>query len=131
MLTALLILAFGPLARADATRIVYHLHQVHPVTMKRALNNIENLYKGLDTRIDIRMLLQGESLGLLERERLQPEHRKRLLALLRKGLVLETGAANYARHRARLDRAFKPLLNHNIITRLVELQRQGYRYVTP
>lgn len=119
-------------AQAEPARIVYHLHQITPVTLKRALNNIENLYKGLDReRPEIRMLLQGESLMLLSPQRLTPAYRQRLMALLRMGLIIEAGEANYYQHQALLDPAFATRLNRNILTRLVELQQQGYQYVTP
>ncbi len=122
----------APLLAAPPERIVYHLHQVKPVTLKRALNNLENLYKGLgDQRPEIHMLLQGESLTLLRRDRLMPEYRQRLIALLRKGLILETGEDNYLRLQKELDPAFPARLNRNILSRLIELQRQGYQYVTP
>ncbi len=132
ILLLILLLGFGSALRAEPARIVYHLHQVTPVTLKRALNNIENLYKGLDEdRPEIRMLLQGESLMLLTPQKLTPKFRRRLIALLQKGLILEAGEANYRRHRQQLDPAFPTRLNRNIITRLVELQQQGYQYVTP
>ncbi len=130
LLPLLLMISNG--LQADPARIVYHLHQLKPVTLKRALNNIENLYKGLDgERPEIRMLLQGESLELLTRERLKGAYRQRLAALLQKGLVLETGEANYRRLHDRLDPAFPARLNRNILSRLVDLQKQGYQYVTP
>jgi len=132
LLTTALLLGLALPSWAEPARIVYHLHQVTPVTLKRALNNIENLYKGLDEeRPQIHMLLQGGSLMLLSRQKLTPTFRQRLAALLRKGLVLEAGAANYLEHREQLDPAFPTRLNRNIISRLVELQRQGYQYVTP
>ncbi len=119
-------------ARAEPARIVYHLHQITPVTLKRVLNNIENLYKGLDReRPEIRMILQGESLMLLSLQRLTPAYRQRLKALLHKGLIIEAGEANFRRHQARLDRALPVRLDRNILSRLVELQRQGYQYLTP
>jgi intracellular sulfur oxidation DsrE/DsrF family protein len=132
LLTMILLLGLAPPLRAEPARIVYHLHQVTPVTLKRALNNIENLYKGLEgERPQIHLLLQGESLMLLSPRKLTPAFRQRLTALLRKGLVLEAGAANYLEHREQLDPAFPTRLNRNIISRLVALQRQGYQYVTP
>ena len=134
LLLALVLLAglSGSLLAAPPARIVYHLHQVKPVTLKRALNNLENLYKGLDDqRPEIHMLLQGESLTLLRRDRLVPEYRQRLIALLRKGLILEAGEDNFHRLQKELDPAFPARLNRNILSRLIELQRQGYQYVTP
>ncbi len=132
LLPLLLLLGFSAGLRAEPARIVYHLHQVTPVTMKRALNNIENLYKGLEReRPEIRLLLQGESLMLLSPQKLTPEYRQRLMALLRKGLILEAGEANYRQRQQQLDPTIAARLNRNIIARLVELQRQGYHYLTP
>ncbi len=122
----------GYLLAAPPARIVYHLHQVQLEALPRILYNIENLYRGLDQgRPEIHMLLQGESLKLLRRGRLPAAYRQRLIELLRKGLVLETGEDNFRRQRKDLDPAFPLRLNRNILSRLVDLQKQGYRYLTP
>ena len=132
LLLILLCLVNIPAALAANEKVVYHIHQTQADTLKRAINNIENLKKGMPGKsLDIRLLMQGNSIQLLNPS-LQD---KTLMALLLKlrdsGLHIEVSEKNYRQNRLQIESSLKPLLVENFFSRLVELQNQGYRYLTP
>ena len=83
-----------------------------------------------DQQLDIRLLLQGNSIQLLD-PWIDDSLRQRLDALREKGVRIEVSRSNYARNRNRINREHPPLLVENLFSRIVELERQGYQYVTP
>ena len=131
LLSAVLVFA-SPFTLAKEEKIVYHLHHIQPNTFKRAINNLENLKTGMaDSHLDIKLLMQGNSIRLLfpsrQNERLMP----RFLKLVNSGVDVEISRQNFMRHASLIERSLKPKLVDNILSRVVELQKQGYRYITP
>ena len=133
-LAALLLCLLSPLVLSTALaaneKIVYHLHSSDLDTMHRAITNLENLIRGMPGQdLDIKLLLQGESIQLLNpfmhNERLNQRFRR----LQDSGVQVEVKRENYLRNAQFLDGS--PALVSNIFTRLIELQRQGYHYITP
>lgn len=118
-------------ASADSEKIVYHLHELQPGSLNRALSNLENLSRGMPgTQLDVRLLLQGSSIRLLD-PALDKYNRQRLQALRQNGVRIEVSRRNYEINRDRIDRQHPPHQVANIFGRIVELEQQGYKYVTP
>ena len=135
LLTLLLSVALiftSPLALAKEEKIVYHLHNIQPNTFKRAINNLENLQYGLaGSHLDIKLLMQGNSIRLLFPSRQNESLMPRFLKLVNSGVDIEISRQNLMRHASLIKRSLKPKLVDNILSRVVELQKQGYRYITP
>lgn len=126
-----LILTIQPL-KAEDEKIVYHLHHTQENAFKRTINNIENLKKGMpDRTMDIKLLLQGNGIQLLFPSQQDKKLISRLLKLHDSGLDIEVAEKNYQANRLLIERSLKPRLVENIFSRLVELQHQGYSYLTP
>jgi hypothetical protein len=51
--------------------------------------------------------------------------------LLEEGVRIEVSRDNYLEHAGLLDERVKPVLVDNIFSRIIELQEQGYTYLTP
>lgn len=127
-----LILLALPQVKASGEKIVYHLHHTQEDAFKRAVNNIENLRKGMPDRpMDIKLLLQGNGIQLLVPSPSNNELVSRLLKLRDSGLDIEVAENNYQQNRLLIESSLKPRLVENIFSRLIELQNQGYRYLTP
>lgn len=121
-----------PQLQASSERIVYHVHQAQQDTFKRTINNLENLKKGMPNRqMDMRLLIQGNSIQLLNPSQQDKGLMARLSKLHDSGLHIEVSEKNYRRNRLQIDSSLKPELVENIFSRLIELQKQGYRYLTP
>ena len=104
---------------------------LQPGSLNRALSNLENLSKGMPgTQLDVRLLLQGSSIRLLD-PALDKYTRQRLQTLRDNGVRIEVSRSNYQNNRDRIDRQHPPHQVANIFGRIVELEQQGYKYVTP
>ena len=119
-------------AHAVTERIVFHLHESDPTLLQRALTNLENLMeKKQGQSLDVRLLLQGQSIRILGWENYDTSIHRRLHMLLDEGVRIEVSRDNYLEHAGLLDEWVKPALVDNIFSRIIELQKQGYTYLTP
>ncbi|MDJ0833348.1 MAG: hypothetical protein QNJ69_07465 [Gammaproteobacteria bacterium] len=129
-LLILLCTAFAS-AHAASDKILYHVHHLQLDGIPRVLSNLENLQKGMpDRQLDIRLLLQGDSILLLD-PWIDDSFRQRLHELRQSGVRIEVSRSNYADNRNRVARDHPPQLVENLFSRIVELEQQGYQYVTP
>ncbi len=113
-------------------KILYHIHSTTPNSYLRTVSNLENLKKGMPGRqLDIKILLQGKSLRLLDPRQHKPGLNRRFRNLLAAGAVVETSQKNYQAYPDKQALMIKPKLVANIFDRIIELQKQGYRYITP
>ncbi|MDJ0880505.1 MAG: DsrE family protein [Gammaproteobacteria bacterium] len=120
------------LAETGHEKIVYHVHGSDPETLYRSITNLENLIEGMsDQQLDIRLLLQGESIQLFNPYMYQPEVHARLRQLQGKGVKVEVKQENYLKQRQFLHDQFDPIVVDNIFSRIIDLQQQGYHYITP
>lgn len=132
ILLFLLILSASPMAQSMEEKIVYHLHMVQSDTFKRAINNLENLKKGLaENEMNIKVVMQGNSIRLLNPLAQNKKLWSRFVKLRDSGVEIEVSQNNFNENKALIEDGFKPTLFDNAFSRLVELQRQGYRYITP
>ena len=108
------------------------MHGSDPETLYRSITNLENLIDGMrGQQLDIRLLLQGDSIQLFNPYMYQPEVYNRLVQLQNNGVIVEAKQENYLKHQQFLHDQFDPELVNNSFTRIIELQRQGYHYITP
>lgn len=120
------------MAQSMEEKIVYHLHMVQSDTFKRAINNLENLKKGLaENEMNIKVVMQGNSIRLLNPLAQNKKLWSRFVKLRDSGVEIEVSQNNFNENKALIEDGFKPTLFDNAFSRLVELQRQGYRYITP
>ncbi len=130
--TALLLLLWCGMAQAAADKIVYHLNSDRPDIMWKAITNLENLYFGaLQNPLEVRMLLQGDGISLLSKVNEKRDLGVRLDELRQLGLQVEVSEANYLSRQSELTTNPPPLRIDNIFVRIIELQKQGYHYLTP
>ncbi len=130
--TALLLLLCCGTAQAAADKIVYHLNSDRPDIMWKAITNLENLYFGaLQNPLEVRMLLQGDGISLLSKVNEKRDLGVRLEELRQLGLQVEVSEANYLSRQNELNTDPPPLRIDNIFVRIIELQEQGYHYLTP
>lgn len=120
------------LAQAASDKVVYHLHDNSNLMFNITVNNLENLIQGMsDQALEIRLLLQGESIHLLNPASISETLGLRVENLLKKGVTIETSKKNYQENEFFLSDKTIPLLVDNIFSRAIELQQMGYRYITP
>ena len=127
-----MLLGLSVSSQASSEKIVYHLHTNNSSLFVISINNLENLIQGMgNDPIDIRLLLQGGGIHLLNPASVSETLALRLENLLTKGVTIETSKTNYQQNEFFLDNRAAPHLVDNIFSRAIELQRQGYRYITP
>jgi len=84
-----------------------------------------------DRELKIKILLQGKSLQLLD-PALHPDTlNQRFARLLANGAELETSRQNWLDYAGKAQVIQPPALVPNIFDRIIELEKQGYRYITP
>lgn len=125
------LLNFSTITSASSEKVVYHLHSNSLTLFIITVNNLENLFHGLNDDIEIRLLLQGESINLLNPASISENLALRLDNLIQKGVMIETSRKNYQENEFFLDHKNIPILIDNVFSRVIELQRMGYRYITP
>ena len=128
----LLLLAAPILAQAAPDRVIYHVNTSRPDVQWKAISNLENLYLGTaDNQIEVIMLLQGEAIDLISRVNQNRDLGIRLDELRQLGMRIEVDRDNYSQNLDQLGESDPPGVVDNIFTRIIELQRQGYHYLTP
>jgi intracellular sulfur oxidation DsrE/DsrF family protein len=129
-----LILLFAPLAVAATSpdQIIYHINSKRSDVQWKAISNLENLYLGTtDSSIEVVVLLQGEAIDLIAEVNQNRDLGLRLEELRQLGMRIEVGRDNYLQHQSQMATSDPPSLVDNIFTRIIELQQQGYLYLTP
>ena len=117
---------------AATERIVYHVHHTDEGSFRRIISNLENLQQGMpEQQLEIKLLLQGNSIQLLDSMHQPAVLQRRFSALLDSGITLEVERESL-KHNPHLTNSQTTLqLMDNIFNRIIELQRQGYLYITP
>jgi intracellular sulfur oxidation DsrE/DsrF family protein len=125
------LLAINP-AYASSEKIIYHLHGSDPGLMQRAIQNLENLINGMPgQKLDIKLVLQGESIQLLNPYMYSRDLNQRFKQLRNSGVSVEVKEQNFNDNKLFLESDEEPVLLPNIFSRIVDLQKQGYHYITP
>lgn len=119
-------------AHTSTEKILYHLHNTDKNSYRRAISNLENLYKGMSNhKLDIKVLLQGDSIKLLDFSVNNNELNQRFSKLINNGVSIEVSRENFEKNHHLFDGVSPPKQVQNIFTRIIELQKQGYHYITP
>jgi intracellular sulfur oxidation DsrE/DsrF family protein len=130
LLIASLLFATNLLAAPD--KIVYHLNSGRSDVQWKTITNLENLFLGsVDQSLDVKILLQGPGINLIHKVNENRDLGMRLEELISLGLQIEVSRDNYYKNRHTLNLKHPPQLVSNIFSRIIELQNQGYQYVTP
>ncbi len=130
ILIASLLFTTNLLAAPD--KIVYHLNSGRPDVQWKTITNLENLLLGAaDQSMDVKILLQGEGINLINKVNENRDLGVRLDELISLGLHIEVSRDNYYKNRHVLNLNHPPQLVRNIFSRIIELQNKGYQYVTP
>jgi intracellular sulfur oxidation DsrE/DsrF family protein len=130
LLIANLLFATTLLAAPD--KIVYHLNSDRSDVQWETITNLENLFLGsVDQSLDVKILLQGPAINLINKVNENRDLGMRLEELISLGLQIEVSRDNYYKNRHSLDLKHPPQLVSNIFSRIIELQNKGYQYVTP
>jgi intracellular sulfur oxidation DsrE/DsrF family protein len=132
----LLVLIAGLLFAANLfaapQKILYHLSSGRSDVQWKTITNLENLFLGSQEHsLDVKMLLQGRGISLINKVNATRDIGIRLEELINLGLQIEVSRDNYYKNRRLLDLNHPPQLVGNIFSRIIELQKQGYQYVTP
>ncbi len=130
LLIASLLFATNLLAAPD--KIVYHLNSGRSDVQWKTITNLENLFLGsVDQSLDVKILLQGPGINLINKVNENRDLGMRLEELISLGLQIEVSRENYYKNRHTLNLNHPPKLVSNIFSRIIELQNKGYQYVTP
>ncbi len=117
---------------AAPSKIVYHLNSGRSDVQWKTITNLENLLLGsADQSMDVKILLQGAGINLINKVNENRDLGVRLDELISLGLQIEVSRDNYYKNRHILNLNHPPQLVSNIFSRIIELQNQGYQYVTP
>ncbi|MBC8210373.1 MAG: hypothetical protein H8E21_04845 [Gammaproteobacteria bacterium] len=117
---------------AATERIVYHVHHTDDGSFRRVISNLENLQQGMsDQQLEIKLLLQGNSIQLLDPKRHASALQQRFNTLLASGIGVEV-EREYLNKNPQLKNAGVQLqVLDSLFGRIIELQNQGYLYITP
>ena len=131
-ITLCLTLVFATQLQAAPEKILYHLNSGRSDVQWKTITNLENLFLGSqhDT-LDVKIILQGSGINLINKVNENRDLGLRLSELVDLGLQIEVGRDNYYKYRHDLNLHHPPQLVSNIFSRIIELQQQGYQYVTP
>jgi len=130
--TIILFVFLSTTALGSPGKILYHLHNTDNNSYRRAISNLENLYKGMPgQQLDIKILFQGDSIKLLNFSENDSRLNQRFMTLINKGVSIELSKANFKKNQLIFERMDPPKLVPNIYSRIIELQKQGYNYITP
>jgi intracellular sulfur oxidation DsrE/DsrF family protein len=117
---------------AAPNKIVYHLNSGRSDVQWKTITNLENLFLGSeDQSLDVKILLQGNGINLINKVNENRDLGMRLDELISLGLEIEVSRDNYYKNRHILNLNNPPQLVSNIFSRIIELQNKGYQYVTP
>jgi intracellular sulfur oxidation DsrE/DsrF family protein len=130
-LLLLLFLLFS-ISQSYADKVLYHIHSIDQKSYRRLIINIENLQSGMaDRELEIKLLFQGKSIQLLNPSMQSRALNQRFNKLLLSGVSIEIEKENFMRNLSAIQLNPPPQLVENIFSRIVELQKQGYFYITP
>ncbi len=131
-LTLCVSLLFATQIQAAPDKILYHLNSGRSDVQWKTITNLENLFLGSQQdALDVKIILQGYGINLINKVNENRDLGIRLNELIDLGLQIEVGRDNYYKNRHELNLRHPPQLVSNIFSRIIELQKQGYQYVTP
>lgn len=139
--TALVALPFIPDRAAAAegkakVKVLYHVDGKDPDVAKYALALINKHIEaeGGPENIDVELIVHGPALELFEKEKMDPEMKKRFDQVIEKGVHAEMCQVSMKMFGKTLDnlaKGFVATLHPVAVKRIADLQQQGYLYIKP
>lgn len=138
---ALLALAMGPnwaeaAAGKDRVKVLYHVDGKDPEVAKYALALINKHIEaeGGPENIDVELVVHGPALELFEKDKMDPEMKKRFDQIIEKGVHAEMCQVSMKLYNKTLDnlvKGFVATLHPVAVKRIADLQKEGYLYIKP
>src|SRR5881409_850095 len=138
---AFLMLPVGqnPLHAAEGkpkVKVLYHVDGKDPEVAKYALALINKHIEaeGGPDNIDVELVVHGPALELFEKDKMDPEMKKRFEQIVDKGVHAEMCQVSMKLYNKTLDnlvKGFVATLHPVAVKRIADLQKEGYIYIKP
>ncbi len=120
----------------DKVKVLYHVDGKDPEVAKYALALINKHIEaeGGPDKIDVELVVHGPALELFEKDKMDPEMKKRFDAIIEKGVHAEMCQVSMKLYNKTLDnlvKGFVATLHPVAVKRIADLQKEGYIYIKP
>jgi len=120
----------------DKVKVLYHVDGKDPEVAKYALALINKHIdaEGGPENIDVELVVHGPALELFEKDKMDPEMKKRFEQAIEKGVHAEMCQVSMKLYNKTLDnlvKGFVATLHPVAVKRIADLQREGYLYIKP
>ena len=139
---ALLMLPLGSPLRAaetpakDKVKVLYHVDgkDLEVAKYAMALINKHIDAEGGPDKIDVELVVHGPALELFDKDKMDPELKKRFEQIVEKGVHAEMCQVSMKLYNKTLDnlvKGFVATLHPVAVKRIADLQKEGYIYIKP
>ncbi len=120
----------------DKVKVLYHVDGKDPEVAKYALALINKHIEaeGGPENIDVELVVHGPALELFDKDKMDPEMKKRFDAIIEKGVHAEMCQVSMKLYNKTLDnlvKGFVATLHPVAVKRIADLQKEGYIYIKP
>ncbi len=120
----------------DKVKVLYHVDGKDPEVAKYALALINKHIEaeGGPDKIDVELVVHGPAIELFDRDKMDPEMKKRFDAIIEKGVHAEMCQVSMKLYNKTLDnlvKGFVATLHPVAVKRIADLQKEGYIYIKP
>lgn len=117
-------------------KVLYHVDGKDPEVANYALALINKHIEaeGGPDNIDVELIVHGPALELFDKDKMDPEMKKRFDAIIEKGVHAEMCQVSLKLYNKTLDnlvKGFVATLHPVAVKRIADLQQQGYIYIKP
>ncbi len=117
-------------------KVLYHVDGKDPEVAKYALALINKHIEaeGGPENIDVELVVHGPAIELFDKDKMDPEMKKRFDAIIEKGVHAEMCQVSmklYNKPLESLVKGFVATLHPVAVKRIADLQQQGYIYIKP
>jgi hypothetical protein len=117
-------------------KVLYHVDGKDPEVAKYALALINKHIEaeGGPENIDVELIVHGPALELFDKDKMDPEMKKRFEQIIEKGVHAEMCQVSLKLYNKTLDnlvKGFVATLHPVAVKRIADLQQQGYIYIKP
>ena len=120
----------------DKVKVLYHVDgkDLEVAKYAMALINKHIDAEGGPDKIDVELVVHGPALELFDKDKMDPELKKRFEQIVDKGVHAEMCQVSMKLYNKTLDnlvKGFVATLNPVAVKRIADLQREGYIYIKP
>ena len=120
----------------DKVKVLYHVDGKDPEVAKYALALINKHIEaeGGPDKIDVELVVHGPAIELFDKDKMDPEMKKRFDAIIEKGVHAEMCQVSMKLYNKTLDnlvKGFVATLHPVAVKRIADLQKEGYIYIKP